>query len=125
MYDYKEAMKEDIREYIQSEGIDIVADDRDRLESELYDTLWTTDCVTGNVSGSYSFSRRVAWEYVEGNIDLLEEACREFGIEDSEVGRRFLNEDYEYFDVTIRCYLLSECLNEVLNELEHDTEEGC
>lgn len=125
MYDYKEAMKEDIREYIQSEGIDIVADDRDSLESELYDTLWDTDCVTGNASGSYSFSRRVAWEYVEGNIDLLEEACREFGIEDSEVGRRFLSEDYEYFDVIIRCYLLSECLNEVLNELEHDTEEGC
>lgn len=122
MYDYKEAMKEDIREHIESDGIDVTTDDRDDIESSLYDIFWNEDGVTGNASGSYTFSRRVAQEYVMDNMDLLHEACYEFGIEDSEVGRRFLNEDYEWFDVTIRCLLLSECLNEVLNELEHDPE---
>ena len=118
-YDYRRAMKEDIYNYIR-EGIDL--DDwrgkRCELEEALYDQLWITDSVTGNASGSYTFSTYRAEEYIAHNWDLLEEAMREFGGTESpiEMGA-------EWCDVTIRCYLLGECISDVLDGLEDELEE--
>lgn len=55
-------------------------------------------------------------------MDLLSEACAEFGIDSATVGEKFLDEDWEYFDVTIRCYLLSQAISEALDEIEDDFE---
>lgn len=116
MYDYREAVKEDIRSYIK-DNVDIDEDtDRDELESALNDDLFACDSVTGNASGSYTFSRDKARNYVTDNIDLLEEACGELGTDDATVGHWFLNEDFESMDVTIRCHLLAECIHDVLDE---------
>lgn len=123
MYDYKEAMKADIKDYIEAEDIDVTTSDRDEIESSLEETLWLEDGVTGNASGSYTFNSLKAEEYVIDNLDLLEDACHEFGIDEREVGLHFLGGDFEWFDVTIRCWMLAECLSEVLDELEHDPEE--
>ena len=46
-------------------------------------------------------------------MDLLAEAFKEFG----EDGLDILKKGAEACDVTIRCYLLSECLSEVVDEL--------
>lgn len=122
MYNYLEAMKSDIMDYIKNEINTANYSDREELESDLNDTLWTEDSVTGNASGSYTFNRAEAAEYVNDNIDLLSEACAAFGIDSAIIGEKFLDEDFEYFDVTIRCYLLGQAISKVLDKIENDLE---
>lgn len=118
MYNYLEAMKEDIKDYILE---DVSANsqyaDRDDLENALNDDLWTVDSVTGNASGSYTFNRWKAQEYVIDNMDLLTEMCSEFGIDNATIGEKFLDEEWEWMDVSIRCYLLPQAINAALDEL--------
>ena len=116
MYNYYEAVKEDIENYVNEEVNFSEFEDLEELDQYLNDTLWTNDSVTGNYSGSYTFNRVVASLYVLDNMDLLEEAAEEFGIDSADIGIHFLAEDWEWFDVTIRCYLLSQCITEVLVE---------
>ena len=55
-YNYLEAMKEDIKDYIRNDAELDVNDllyNRSDLEEKLHDDLWTCDSVTGNGSGSY------------------------------------------------------------------------
>lgn len=114
MYDYKEHVADDIREYIR-ENVDLNEwkGRRDELEQELYDDLWDDDCVTGNASGSYYCNAWKAEEALCHNWDLLADALEEFG-SDTDI----LRQGPEACDVTIRCYLLGECLSEVLDELK-------
>jgi hypothetical protein len=115
-------MKEDIQEYINenytNEDLKEKLEDSEAFQEELNDDLWVTDSVTGNASGSYTFNRYIARDYVIYNIDLLSEAIQEFCIESETVREKFLNEEWEYFDVTIRCYILSGVISEVLEELQ-------
>lgn len=103
-YDYFETIKEDIREYLKN------TDERDF--NILYDEMFVDDSITGNGSGSYTFSTWQAEENLNHNLDLLKEALQEFGSD--------LNymENPEGCDVTIRCYLLGQALQEVLEEIE-------
>jgi hypothetical protein len=78
MYNYLESMKEDIKRYLE-EGFDAYSDlDREELEQQLNDDLWICDSVTGNASGSYTFCRATAREYVINNMDLCIESLKEF-----------------------------------------------
>lgn len=52
-YDYRNAMKHDIRQWIEDNYFD-------GDEDELIDELWYADPVTGNLSGSYTFNRYTA-----------------------------------------------------------------
>lgn len=119
-YNYMNAMAEDIRAYI-TENInrEDYTEDKDGLEDYLNDTLWTEDSVTGNASGSYTFNRETAKEYVLGNIDLLKEAYTEFE-QREEIANVICDENWETADVTIRCYLLSQAIAAVLDDLEED-----
>lgn len=120
-YNYLEAMVEDIKDYIRDNFAEWeIADklaDRDEWEEELNDDLWTVDSVTGNASGSYTFSTYRAEEYICHNLDLLAEAAEEFcsGID-------LLKDGAEACDVTIRCYLLNQAIREALNEIETEFE---
>ena len=118
MYNYLEAMKSDIKDYIKNEINTANYSDREELENDLNDILWNEDSVTGNASGSYTFNCADAKEYVTDNIDLLAEACKEFGVNNETVGEKFFAEDWEYFDVTIRCYLLNQAISEALDEID-------
>ena len=114
-YDYREAMFDDIKEYI-SENIELSDyDSKEALEEYLNDTLWTCDSVTGNASGSYWFNTYKAEEAICHNWDILAEACEEFCCEGD-----ILNKGAEWADVTIRCYLLGEVIGAVLDELYDD-----
>ena len=53
-------------------------------------------------------------------MDELQEAVNEFGIDSETIGEKFLESDWEYFDVTIRCYLLGQAIAAVLDDLEED-----
>lgn len=127
MYDYKQAMDADIRDHIREnytpEEIAEKLRDRDEWEQELNDDLWICDSVTGNASGSYFCNTYKARECVIDNTELLQEALREFCAEPEEIAKNFLNDEWEYFDVTIRCYLLGSVLYEVLDELEEEFSE--
>ena len=122
MYNYLKAMKSDIKNYIENEINTSNYSDREELESDLNEILWNEDSITGNASGSYTFNGAEAAEYVNDNIDLLSEACAEFDVDSATVGEKFLDEDWEYLDVTIRCYLLSQAISEALDEIEDDLE---
>lgn len=119
-YNYHEEAKNSVLDYIE-ENKELLADtfeDKDELEQFLNDTLFTDDSVTGNASGSFTFNRWTAQEYVTENIDLLKEACDEFGTDAETVGDWFLSEDWETMDVTIRCYVLGSAIAEALEEIE-------
>lgn len=120
MYDYKENICADIMNVIDDYGPENYKGNRDGFEELLNEELWTCDSVTGNASGSYTFNTWKAEEYVTENTELLNDACLEFGVSREEVGERFLGGDWEYFDVTIRCYLLAECIGEVLDNMEEN-----
>lgn len=99
-------------------------EDREAIEEYLNDTLWTADEVTGNASGSYTFNREEAKEKVLADIDTVHEALEEFGIDAKTIAEKFLDEDWEYFDVTARCYILGQAIAEALDEIEEDIEKA-
>ena len=117
-YDYLEAIKEDVLNYINENNIVVTSENRDEVEQELNDTLFTCDSVTGNASGSYTFNAWVAEENLCHNWDLLAEALDELGC-----SVEYLKNGAEACDVTIRCYLLPQAISEVLDEVETDEEE--
>lgn len=116
-YDYFAAVCEDIRDYIKSEEITVNSENREEIEQQLYDDLFVNDSVTGNGSGSYTFNTWKAEEYLCHNLDLLGEALSEFGSDPATI-----MESPEGCDVTIRCYLLGQCISQVLDEIEEEDE---
>ena len=126
VYDYKEAMREDIREYLEEnweKGKRIEDADRDTL----HDDMFIDDSVTGNGSGSYTFNSWEAEENVCHNLDILGEALDELCIDGNTLRERMCG---EWADVTIRCYLLGQIENEIFDEwnekidAESDGEDG-
>ena len=89
---------------------------REELEENANDWLWAADEVTGNGSGSYTFSAWQAEENLCHNMDELEEACEEFG---QDIGEA-VKQGAEYCDVTIRGYLLGQAISAALDELEEE-----
>ena len=122
-YDYRQAVMDDIRDYIKEHDIQVTDKNREEVEGFLYDTLFIEDSVTGNASGSYTFNTWKAEEYLCHNLDLLAEAIDEFGADAG--AYKDCIESAETADVTIRCYLLTECLSSVLDELEVKEEDEC
>ena len=115
-YDYMAAVEDDIRTYLGENNIVITSENKEEMFEGLTERLWVCDSVTGNASGSYTFNRWQAEEYLCHNLDLLAEACEAFG---SNID--ILKDGAEACDVTIRCYLLNECLNNVLDDVEVET----
>lgn len=116
-YDYLEAMTADVMEFIKNEVNLEDYDNEDDFIEYLNDTLWTDDSVTGNGSGSYTFNRYKAKEYVIDNMELVAEMADEFGVDNKTLGEKFRDEDWEYFDVSIRCYLLYQAITEAIEKM--------
>lgn len=117
-YDYLEAVTSDVLDYIKEEIDFSDYETLEDLEQFLNEELWTVDSVTGNGSGSYTFNTWAAEENLCHNLDLLAEACEEFG----DTGD-LLEKGAEACDVTIRCYLLGQAIAAALEEVEDDFEE--
>lgn len=115
-YDYLENMKEDVLNYIKE---NYEKEDYENLDyNELYDEMWTADSITGNASGSYYCNAWKAEEAICHNHDLLKEAQECFGCLPTE----YISKGAEWADVTIRCYLLGQVLDEVLEDLESEVD---
>lgn len=119
-YDYRTEMYEDVLNSVTDwldvdpEALEDVNGDYLGLYDDLYDILWIDDSVTGNGSGYYGLDETLASEYLVGNYDLLKEALHEFcQFPLTEISAQF-------FDVTIRCYLLGEVLYDVLSDLNDE-----
>lgn len=116
-YDYLENVKKDVRNYIEENKIVVTSSNREEVEQELNDTLFVNDNVTGNSSGSYTFSTWQAEENLCHNFELLTDALEELGYDLS-----YLKKGAESCDVIIRCYLLGQAISEVLDEIEIEKE---
>lgn len=113
-YDYRQNVKDDVKNYIKENEIHWTEDDRDDVQNDVNEQCWVADSVTGNGSGSYTFNTWQAEENVCHNTDLLAEALEEWG----QQGENILEKGAEWADVTIRCYLLGECICTAMDELE-------
>ena len=122
MYNYLENVTNDAKIAIL-ENMDMWEwRNRDELEEAANDVLWTDDAVTGNASGSYTFNRKAAKEYItqsEDGLHTLRDAVSEYCCE-HKAFTAFLENDWEYLDVTIRCYLLSQAISAAIDELEEE-----
>lgn len=115
-YNYFEAVCDDVREVIVESWADRLAEFENLAElcEALKDELWACDRVTGNGSGSYTFSPWKAEEYLAHNWDVLEEACAELG---KDMGEE-VKKGAENADVLIRCYYLDAAIEKVLSDFE-------
>ena len=122
-YDYRRAIIDDVKDWIVNETDIIeegIQEDRDDdLYNWIYEEVFNEDSVTGN--GSYYYGTEdFCSECLSGNFDILYEAAHEFAI-DNEVNiliKHYENQDLaRYFDCTIRCYLLMECVYAAVEEL--------
>lgn len=118
MYNYLEEMKKDILEYLHDEGAEYKGLDREELAEALNNDLWNNDYITGNGSDAYFSATQEAQKAVADNMGLCVEALREFSTPMETVAEKFLSQDWDYFDVTIRCYLLGQAIEEALDNYE-------
>ena len=121
MYNYRDAIRKDVVDYVRDhyDAASLKDWSRDALEQELNDALWIEDSVTGNASGSYTCNADKAREYVTEDRDAenhIRELIAEFGMDAKTIADHLF--DWEYWDVSIRCYLLGECISAALDELE-------
>ena len=106
-YDYRAHVQHDVEEYIANELTESFGS-TEEMEEYLNEVLWAEDSVTGNGSGSYTFSRALAEEYLLYNRELIYEAYETFELTGYV--------EPEALDVTIRCMLLGEAIaNAVAN----------
>ena len=120
MYDYKEQIRADVREWIDEHKDELEGLDRSDAFELVYDECWIDDSVTGNASGSYTFSRWEARENFFGDSDseeYLDQMCDDGFSSADEIGKKVIASDWEWLDVSIRCWLLTDAVTEVLDEV--------
>ena len=125
-YDYYDAVKEDVLKVIEKDDELLPREDEDEedYEERLTDALWASE-VTGNGPYAYYYSDEDdAIAAVMGNLDLCREAYQEFGVDEDAVA--FMS-NIRSADVTIRCYILSSVIQDVIAEkswFDDDEEEN-
>jgi hypothetical protein len=117
-YNYKEAICNDLKDWIE-ENKDIVLaqwteGDKYDFVDWLNDEVWGEDAVTGN--GPYSYaSEEQCQEYIATNLDLYFMAANEFCDFPNSGTPWIYRNPAQHMDTTIRCYLLVECIWEVVD----------
>lgn len=123
VYNYEREVRSDVisygNEWLSYNNETVTEDNIDEIRDRLYEAMWTSDSVTGNGSGSYTFNRWIAEENLCHNMDLFLEAAKGFSSDIASL----MEEGAEAMDVTIRCYLFSQFLNEFLDEKLNETNE--
>ena len=123
MYDYKEIIKSDVREWMDDNKDELKGLDRIDMFNVVYDSCWVDDSVTGNASGSYTFSR---WEarknfFEDEDADEYVSQMIEDGFSnEEEIGKLVASSNWEKLDVYIRCWLLNQCVSEIMDEIFDD-----
>lgn len=117
-YDYREAVKDSVIDWLEEHREEVETrrsqEDEADFEEWVIDECIISDSVTGNASGSYTFSTWKAEECLCHNLDLLIEAIDEYG--GAEYVGQAIMRGAEYCDVTIRCYILYEVVGQAIEE---------
>ena len=121
-YDYRRAITDDIKDWIVN-NTDLIENGYmegrdDDLYNWIYDEVFDEDSITGN--GTYYYgTEEFCSECLSGNFNLLYPAMETFGV-DNEINvvlKHYENKDLaRYFDCTIRCYLLMDCIYQAVDE---------
>ena len=123
MYNYKGQIRADVKEWIENNKEQIEGLDRHDSYEVVYDSCWVDDSVTGNASGSYTFSSYEARQnfYEDTYSEEYLEQMVDDGFADAmEVGKKIIASNYEWLDVSIRCWLLCDAVSDVLDEYYDD-----
>lgn len=124
-YNYLEAVKDDVKTWLvdNSSQFEEIKDnnkidgviDWDSVKDDLNETLWNEDSITGNGSGSYTFNREKAREYVlSDGLQYLEDLVNEGWLTYESIGKYVTDYNFESLDVSLRCYFLSQAIEEVI-----------
>lgn len=122
-YDYYKEVQWSVEDYIKENYTreqvkQALKENRFEFEEKLNDELWAADSVTGNGSGSFTFSTYEAEENLAHNWDLFGYACADFGTDEGEAVRH----GAEWCDVMLRCYVLGSAISSALDGMEADFE---
>ena len=126
-YNYLEAVKDDVETWLvdNSSQFEKIKDnneidgviDWDGVKDDLNEILWNEDSITGNGSGSYTFNREKAREYVfDDGLQYLEDLVDEGWFTYESIGKYITDCDFESLDVSLRCYFLSQAIEEVITD---------
>lgn len=121
MYNYKEEMIKDIKNYIITNNwvennYDMDHETYYEVLDKLYDELWNKDEITGNGENYYASEAKCA-EFVMQNLPLYFAAARDLD-DFPKCAEKWINDHAaQHMDATIRCYLLRDCLEEACEEL--------
>lgn len=124
-YNYLEAVKDDVETWLvdNSSQFEKIKDnnkidgviDWDGVKDDLNEILLNDDSITGNGSGSYTFNREKAREYVlSDGLQYLEELVNEGWLTYESIGKYVTDYNFESLDVSLRCYFLSQAIEEVI-----------
>ena len=121
MYGYKWAVRKDLIDAMNEpiNHTEIVGMEEEELREYLNDKFFVDDSVTGNASGSYTCNRYQAKENVLGDehsFEYLADAEAEGFITEEQLGHWILEQNWEAIDVTIRCYLLPQVIDDLINK---------
>ena len=120
-YNYEEAIINNLKDWLISETNILEQKDLnyEDLSELIFDEAFSIGSITGNSPNYYDTEDNCS-KYLAGNIDLLYLAARDFCIDDDITNLIKHYEDKSlarYFDSTIRCYLLGDCIDKVLQKL--------
>lgn len=122
MYNYYEevlqAVEEEAEDNYTVEVLEPV--DLEDYAEKLNDALWVDDNITGNASGSFFCNAYKAEEALAGNWGLAVKALEDFCC--GEVFNAF-EKGAEWVDCVVRCYLLSQCINDYIEANEDELTE--
>lgn len=125
-YDYRRVITDEIKDWIVNES-DIpergIMDGRDDdLYNWIEEEVFEIDEITGN-GPNYFDTEEKCFEYIAGNTGLLYEAAHSYNIDNDiePIIDHFQDKSLaRYFDCTIRCYLLMDCIYQAVEELMQD-----
>ena len=121
MYNYREVVKSDVLNWMDEHHEAGASRELEFDYDTVYDGCWVDDSVTGNASGSYTFSRWQARENFfndDDSDDYIQSMIEEGFISAKEVGECIADSNWEKLDVFIRCWLLGGVVQEVIDEMD-------
>ena len=111
-YDYYAAVMQDIRDYLNDNYTSREIEDMD--SEALVDELYDVDEVTGNGPYGYDYEE-VVKDYVSDNMAFALECANDCGMTYQTLLSR-PDHIFRMLDTAIRCTILYECIETVLNE---------